>query len=165
MTYFAKFVRYALQYLMKNYWNIIIKPIETPFSADISYFLVDFAPQRLDLLLLDLDHPHSNIFEYSNEQLDEWGIFECAKTAHSLTTLAKTQSSRSLPPKILDTPGVAAQSIFLRNAACDETNRIGNCLRVHSKQGKGTGRSWSRTRRVCSALFEMVLKSVVTTTH
>ena len=33
---------------------------------------------------------HSNIFEYSNVQMDEWGIFECLKTAHSLQALAMT---------------------------------------------------------------------------
>ena len=30
---------------------------------------------------------HSNTFEYSNDQVNKWGQFECSETAHSLTTL------------------------------------------------------------------------------
>ena len=34
-----------------------------------------------------LEHPYSNIFEYSNELEDEWAKFEFSKYAHSLQPL------------------------------------------------------------------------------
>ena len=94
-----------------------------------------------------IEFENSNIFEYSNEQVDEWGIFECSKTAHSLTTLVCWQLKKSC----------CVLSLFwaLAAAACGAATASPNLL---LEQGRGKPTSSTTPCLKCNFIRKKIVK-------